>query len=159
MIGSCSLLNCSTRALKDYPKAFWAKAEEVPDVPNTLLVWLLWVLSSQDTSKIQNWRRRKIPLCMLSVGTQSVPSCVRHDSPEGLPKTEKCQILLALLVLSLCVLSSCDPSKIQNWNLSFTLAALCVHQGCRSRLTFSNPELTQDHVLQACMLGFFQPLR
>ena len=26
------------------------------------------------------------------------------------------------------------------------------HQGCRSRLTFSNPELTQDHVLQAHML-------
>ena len=32
-------------------------------------------------------------------------------------------------------------------------------QGCKSRLTFSNPELTQDHVLQARMIWFFQPSR
>ena len=35
----------------------------------------------------------------------------------------------------------------------------CGDLGCRSHLTFSNSELTQDPVLQARMLWFFQPSR
>ena len=79
----------------------------------------------------------------------SNPMEIKGDTVSALG-SEKLQLATSLPKLSF--LPQCFFDKVNKLHCPF-------RQGCRSHLTSSNSELTQDHVLQARMIWFFQPSR